>query len=294
MLHGNHSLQGFTRARPYNSDSNHIRTGLVVYTTVDICFLLYTLVSGATTIEFVLISLRSHDLTELIVGFCWQKQKNILQHLIRTQFVRSFILAKFEFLGVDTVCYQFFICFCRRRTWKQCLWTQTLPQFRPMRWAPSRRTPSTSCLSPQTLWLKSSRPSVRTASCCPWVVRLHSTVVRCVQLLASRRGKHRLCFSDFRLTCALKFFFLAACILNHASVWTGVCVRWPGVELFQRGVLEKYGVKVLGTPVESIMATEDRQLFADKLMEINEKIAPSIAVESVRDHYKQRKILSMN
>uniref|UniRef100_A0A665XDN1 carbamoyl-phosphate synthase (ammonia) n=1 Tax=Echeneis naucrates TaxID=173247 RepID=A0A665XDN1_ECHNA len=51
-----------------------------------------------------------------------------------------------------------------------------------------------------------------------------------------------------------------------------------GVELFQRGVLKKYGVKVLGTPVESIMATEDRQLFADKLMEIDEKIAPSIAV----------------
>uniref|UniRef100_A0A3Q1GTQ3 carbamoyl-phosphate synthase (ammonia) n=1 Tax=Acanthochromis polyacanthus TaxID=80966 RepID=A0A3Q1GTQ3_9TELE len=59
-----------------------------------------------------------------------------------------------------------------------------------------------------------------------------------------------------------------------------------GVELFQRGVLEKYGVKVLGTPVESIMATEDRQLFADKLMEINEKIAPSIAVESVSDALK--------
>ncbi|XP_034430346.1 carbamoyl-phosphate synthase [ammonia], mitochondrial isoform X2 [Hippoglossus hippoglossus] len=59
-----------------------------------------------------------------------------------------------------------------------------------------------------------------------------------------------------------------------------------GVELFQLGVLEKYGVKVLGTPVESIMATEDRQLFADKLMEINEKIAPSFAVESVTDALK--------
>uniref|UniRef100_A0A673B1I6 carbamoyl-phosphate synthase (ammonia) n=1 Tax=Sphaeramia orbicularis TaxID=375764 RepID=A0A673B1I6_9TELE len=56
-----------------------------------------------------------------------------------------------------------------------------------------------------------------------------------------------------------------------------------GVELFQSGVLEKYGVKVLGTPVESIMATEDRQLFADKLMEINEKIAPSIAVSDALD-----------
>ncbi|XP_054471168.1 carbamoyl-phosphate synthase [ammonia], mitochondrial [Anoplopoma fimbria] len=56
-----------------------------------------------------------------------------------------------------------------------------------------------------------------------------------------------------------------------------------GVELFQSGVLEQYGVKVLGTPVESIMATEDRQLFGDKLKEINEKIAPSFAVESVSD-----------
>lgn len=55
----------------------------------------------------------------------------------------------------------------------------------------------------------------------------------------------------------------------------------PGVELFQSGVLQKYGVQVLGTPVESIMATEDRQLFSDKLMEINEKIAPSIAVKTV-------------
>lgn len=54
-----------------------------------------------------------------------------------------------------------------------------------------------------------------------------------------------------------------------------------GVELFRRGVLQDYGVKVLGTSVESIMATEDRQLFADRLNEINEKIAPSFAVDSV-------------
>ncbi|XP_015213760.2 carbamoyl-phosphate synthase [ammonia], mitochondrial isoform X2 [Lepisosteus oculatus] len=56
-----------------------------------------------------------------------------------------------------------------------------------------------------------------------------------------------------------------------------------GVELFKSGVLRQYGVQVLGTPVESIMATEDRQLFADKLTAINEKIAPSIAVETVAD-----------
>lgn len=54
-----------------------------------------------------------------------------------------------------------------------------------------------------------------------------------------------------------------------------------GVELFKQGVLQQYGVKVLGTSVESIMATEDRKLFSDKLMELNEKIAPSFAVESV-------------
>uniref|UniRef100_A0A672MR03 Carbamoyl-phosphate synthase 1 n=1 Tax=Sinocyclocheilus grahami TaxID=75366 RepID=A0A672MR03_SINGR len=59
-----------------------------------------------------------------------------------------------------------------------------------------------------------------------------------------------------------------------------------GVELFQSGVLQKYGVQVLGTPVESIMATEDRQLFSDKLMEINEKIAPSMAVKTVADALK--------
>ncbi|KAJ8352718.1 hypothetical protein SKAU_G00241940, partial [Synaphobranchus kaupii] len=59
-----------------------------------------------------------------------------------------------------------------------------------------------------------------------------------------------------------------------------------GVELFQSGVLQQYGVQVLGTPVESIMATEDRQLFADKLMEINEKMAPSIAVETVANALK--------
>ncbi|XP_075036384.1 carbamoyl-phosphate synthase [ammonia], mitochondrial [Mixophyes fleayi] len=56
-----------------------------------------------------------------------------------------------------------------------------------------------------------------------------------------------------------------------------------GVELFKRGVLKEYGVRVLGTSVESIMFTEDRQLFSDKLNEINEPIAHSYAVESVKD-----------
>ena len=51
--------------------------------------------------------------------------------------------------------------------------------------------------------------------------------------------------------------------------------------MYQKGILQKYGVKVLGTQIESVMATEDRQTFADRLKEIDEKLAPSVAVESV-------------
>lgn len=54
------------------------------------------------------------------------------------------------------------------------------------------------------------------------------------------------------------------------------------MDLYRNGTLKEYGVKVLGTPVETIEATEDRQIFADKLKEINEKLAPSFAVENVR------------
>ncbi|ELU17498.1 hypothetical protein CAPTEDRAFT_183040 [Capitella teleta] len=54
-----------------------------------------------------------------------------------------------------------------------------------------------------------------------------------------------------------------------------------GVELYQRGVFKKHNVKVLGTQISSIMATEDREIFADKLKDIDEKLAPSLAVDSV-------------
>ena len=47
------------------------------------------------------------------------------------------------------------------------------------------------------------------------------------------------------------------------------------------GILEKYGVKVLGTPVHSIEWTEDRKIFSEKMMEIGEKVAPCEAVDSV-------------
>ncbi|KAK2855926.1 hypothetical protein Q5P01_004661 [Channa striata] len=54
-----------------------------------------------------------------------------------------------------------------------------------------------------------------------------------------------------------------------------------GVELTKQGVLEKYKVKVLGTPVASIEMTEDRKIFVEKMEEINEHVAPSEAALSV-------------
>jgi len=59
-----------------------------------------------------------------------------------------------------------------------------------------------------------------------------------------------------------------------------------GVELEQSGVLDKYNVKVLGTQVETILKTEDRDLFARELEKIDVKIAKSIAVDSVDEAVK--------
>ena len=54
-----------------------------------------------------------------------------------------------------------------------------------------------------------------------------------------------------------------------------------GVELDQKGVLRRYGVSVLGTPVETINNTEDRERFIDKLGQINVKVPRSEAVSDV-------------
>ena len=56
-----------------------------------------------------------------------------------------------------------------------------------------------------------------------------------------------------------------------------------GVALYQSGVLEKYNVQVLGTPVQAIMDTEDRELFVHKLDEIGVKTIKSEAVENAED-----------
>jgi carbamoylphosphate synthase large subunit len=54
-----------------------------------------------------------------------------------------------------------------------------------------------------------------------------------------------------------------------------------GVELFKSKILEEYEVKVLGTPVESILLTEDRQEFASLMDVIGEKVAPCEAAYSL-------------
>ena len=56
-----------------------------------------------------------------------------------------------------------------------------------------------------------------------------------------------------------------------------------GTELYLNGTLEQYGVRVLGTSVEAIMITEDRDLFVKKLDEIEAKTPVSQAVESLED-----------
>ena len=56
-----------------------------------------------------------------------------------------------------------------------------------------------------------------------------------------------------------------------------------GVQLQESGVLSQFGVQVLGTPVESIVVTEDRQRFAEQLAMISEPVAPSKAAYSVEE-----------
>ena len=59
-----------------------------------------------------------------------------------------------------------------------------------------------------------------------------------------------------------------------------------GVELYEKGVLEKYGVKVLGTPVQAIIDTEDRDLFVKRLDEIGVKTIKSEACNTVEEVQK--------
>ena len=64
-----------------------------------------------------------------------------------------------------------------------------------------------------------------------------------------------------------------------------------GVALYKAGIFEKYNVRVLGTPVQAIMDTEDRELFVEKLNEINVKTIKSEAVENLKDARRAAKEL---
>lgn len=55
-----------------------------------------------------------------------------------------------------------------------------------------------------------------------------------------------------------------------------------GVELSKRGVFQKYGVKIMGTPINAIVESEDRELFAKKVQEIGERVAPSKIVTDIQ------------
>ena len=56
-----------------------------------------------------------------------------------------------------------------------------------------------------------------------------------------------------------------------------------GIELERKGVFEQYNIKVLGTPIETINLTEDRNLFSKTVREIGGKVAPNYAVKSVQE-----------
>lgn len=56
-----------------------------------------------------------------------------------------------------------------------------------------------------------------------------------------------------------------------------------GVELQKSGVFAKYGVKILGTPIQAIIDTEDRKVFSERIAAIGEKVAPSVAAYSVQE-----------
>ncbi|MDR3259050.1 MAG: carbamoyl-phosphate synthase large subunit [Fusobacteriaceae bacterium] len=58
------------------------------------------------------------------------------------------------------------------------------------------------------------------------------------------------------------------------------------VELYEKGILDKYNVKVIGTPIEAIKRGEDRKLFCDAMRKINEPILESKIVENLEDGYR--------
>lgn len=65
-----------------------------------------------------------------------------------------------------------------------------------------------------------------------------------------------------------------------------------GVDLFKKGIVAKHNIKVLGTPVESIMDTEDRLLFNKRVEEVGLKVAKSRTAHNVKEAIEAGKIIS--
>lgn len=63
------------------------------------------------------------------------------------------------------------------------------------------------------------------------------------------------------------------------------------VELYEAGIFDKYNVEVLGTPIDVVINTEDRQRFSDRLNEINEKIAESYTANTVEEAVAAAKMI---
>ncbi|KAF0991941.1 hypothetical protein HZS_6622 [Henneguya salminicola] len=64
-----------------------------------------------------------------------------------------------------------------------------------------------------------------------------------------------------------------------------------GIELYKRKILEKYNIQVLGTTISSIIATEDRQIFAQKIVEIGEQVPPSKCAYSIEEAVEATNII---
>uniref|UniRef100_A0A6P7G082 Multifunctional protein CAD n=1 Tax=Diabrotica virgifera virgifera TaxID=50390 RepID=A0A6P7G082_DIAVI len=64
-----------------------------------------------------------------------------------------------------------------------------------------------------------------------------------------------------------------------------------GIELEKLGVFQKYNCKILGTPIQAIIDTEDRKIFSERIAEIGEQVAPSMAAHSVQEALEAADIL---
>ncbi len=66
-----------------------------------------------------------------------------------------------------------------------------------------------------------------------------------------------------------------------------------GIELERRGVFERFEIRVLGTSINSIIISEDRKLFSEKIAEIGESVAPSLVACTVDEVSKNLNLLNI-